>query len=216
MTDGSETGTHMVADIDLGPYDTGVLIHDAVGRTLFFSADDGIHGWELWATDGTAVGTHLVADIVPGRGSSVNGRGAVAGNRFFFTANDGIHGSELWTSLGTSATTRMVKDIRPGSEGSAIQDLGASAAFGGWLFFTADDGVHGQELWMTNGSEAGTQLVADIQPGSAGSAPQFGHKPITATGTLFFFADDGVHGAEPWALPLPILTPRVYLPMVTR
>jgi ELWxxDGT repeat protein len=36
---------------------------------------------------------------------------------------------------------------------------------GGKLFFTAGDGVHGRELWTSDGTEAGTVLVKDIKPG---------------------------------------------------
>src|SRR5262249_39719521 len=54
------------------------------------------------------------------------------------------HGRELWRSDGTAAGTVLVKDINPGSGSSNPEGLTLS---GGHLFFTADDGVHGVELW---------------------------------------------------------------------
>ena len=39
------------------------------------------------------------------------------------------------------------------------------------LFFTADDGTNGRELWISDGTTAGTVMLKDINPGAAGSSP---------------------------------------------
>ena len=65
-------------------------------------------------------------------------------------------------------------------------------------YFQADDGVHGFELWQTDGSAAATHLTADLLPGPSSSEP-FGLTNID--GTLYFFANDGVHGREPFFIP---------------
>ena len=65
----------------------------------------------------------------------------------------------------------------------------------GTVFFAADDGIHGRELWRTDGTAAGTALVGDIRDGALGSDPA---NLVSVQDTLLFTADDGVHGVEPW------------------
>ena len=43
-------------------------------------------------------------------------------------------------------------------------DPSSLTGVGGTLFFTADDGIHGRELWKSDGTKAGTVLVKDIDP----------------------------------------------------
>jgi hypothetical protein len=52
-----------------------------------------------------------------------------------------------------------VKDINPGAAGAFEFDLREYAVVDGTLFFTADDGTTGRELWKTDGTPAGTVLV---------------------------------------------------------
>ncbi|MCZ8040186.1 MAG: hyalin [Microcystis sp. LE17-20A] len=163
-----------------------------VGNTLFFRANDGVNGTELWKSDGTAAGTVLVKDIRLGSGGSDPGFLTAVGNTLFFRSLDGVNGQELWKSDGTAAGTVLVKDIRLGSGGSSPYYL---TAVGNTLFFRSNDGFNGQELWKSDGTAAGTVLVKDIRPGSGGSYPRY----LTAAGnTLFFRANDGVNGYELW------------------
>jgi ELWxxDGT repeat protein len=214
VSDGTPDGTRMVRDIREGAVDgkpaAGICAGDemsgprmyAYDGLLYFPADDGVHGCELWRSDGTADGTRLVHDVRPGGASSLRWPTemdyAVAlvtwGEQVVFVADDGEHGAELW--LADAAGARLVRDIAPGLTASAPEGLTTA---GGKLFFSATDGEHGRELWVSDGSEAGTLQVADLSPGLLGSEP---HELTPAGATLYLVADDGIHGEELWALPL--------------
>src|SRR6516164_8224053 len=72
-----------------------------------------------------------------------------------------------------SLTPHLVKDINPGPGSSlAVGPTAPPVQFvevKGVAFFVANDGVHGPELWKSNGTAAGTILVKDIIPGAPGS-----------------------------------------------
>ena len=106
----------------------------AVGNTLYFVANDGTYGYELWKSDGTAAGTVMVKDIYSGSSSSSPYYLTAVGNTLYFRANDGTNGYELWKSDGTASGTVMVKDIYNGSGGSNPSDL---TAVGNTLYFRA-------------------------------------------------------------------------------
>jgi ELWxxDGT repeat protein len=181
----------------------------AVGNKLFFSAwNDTFTDLNLWTSDGTPAGTQPLATL-PSHMATV----AKAGNRLFFVAGDALNGNELWTSDGTSAGTHMVKDIIPGPSSPGIE-LGngtgwgrvQSAALGNTLYFSADDGSSGRELWKSDGSAAGTVLVADLNPDLGSSYISW---PTLVDSTLFFSAYTVSSGYELWGLDVgeALLTP---------
>src|SRR6266576_2726596 len=59
---------------------------------------------------------------------------------------------------------QMVADVYPGNLSSNPTSL---TNVNGTLYFIADDGVHGRELWKSDGTPQGTTLVRDINPGAA-------------------------------------------------
>ena len=147
-SDGTVAGTRLVKTLSLPRTDSGFLLEPLLtpaGDTLFFRADDGVHGFELWKTDGTEEGTVRVEDIAPGAANAHPSELVAFDGKLWFAAKDGVHGQELWLTDGTAAGTRLVEDIYPGPSPSAPEQLTAVA---GKLFFTANDGVHGRELWV--------------------------------------------------------------------
>ena len=63
------------------------------------------------------------------------------------------------------------------------------ANINGTLFFSGSDGQSGNELWKTDGTAAGTQLVKDIIPGVGGSGKS---DFMNVNGTLYFVTADNV------------------------
>ena len=164
---------------------------------VYFSADDGTNGAELWRSDGTAEGTVLVKDIHPGEGDSSPLNFAELNGVLYFRANDGATGYELWRSDGTSGGTTRVKDINPGPDwGSGSVGLGSPlVVHGGQLFFLAGDASTGDELWRSDGTEAGTVLVKDIWPGTTSGRPT---SFVTLGDALYFVAREPNTRSELW------------------
>ncbi|MEO8961534.1 MAG: ELWxxDGT repeat protein [Ginsengibacter sp.] len=211
-TDGTDAGTILVKDIRVGASWAGsglMSLKVNMNGTLYFSADDGISGEELWKSDGTEAGTVLVKDINPGPQGSYPGSGRAmegANGSFYFEASSVGTGFELWKSDGTEGGTVLVKDINPGS---LFSDSHPSlfTYINGVVFFKAFDGtkgnnpfdyIHGEELWKSDGTGAGTVLVKDIKPGGGSGVPSFYGNLINFNNTLYFAADDGLNGTELW------------------
>ena len=199
-SDGTEAGTVMVKDIRSGSYSSSPEDLIEVNGVLCFTANDGINGRELWKSDGTESGTLMVKDIRPGSYwstpySSESEDLMEVNGVLYFTAFDGTNGRELWKSDGTDTGTVMVKDIYPGSENFDVNSSSPSylTEMNGILYFQANDGVHGKELWRSNGTEVGTYLVRDIKAPSS-SPSDFEEMD----GTLYFDAEDESHGRELW------------------
>jgi ELWxxDGT repeat protein len=195
--DGNPANMTLVKDINPGtdssvPGDMTLPQPVNLNGMLFFIANDGTHGLELWKSDGSEGGTQLIKDLTPGAANSTITSLVTLGNSVFFAFDDGVHGRELWKTDGTDVGTQMVKDISPGSAGPGPVGM---YQYNGMLLFSADDGVHGTELWRTDGTAAGTTLVLDINTNTLSSTAT---DYVDVNGVTYFVADDGIHGPELW------------------
>ncbi len=111
---------------------------------LYFTAEDSLHGRELWTIDLKKLdeGAKMVKDIYLGpTGSSIDYMVDVYGT-LYFRASDGINWSELWRSDGTDTGTYFIDlDTLNGSGASYLTVMGNA------LYFQADDNTLGAELW---------------------------------------------------------------------
>ncbi len=161
-----------------------------LGNQLFFNSQDSTNGTELWVTDGTIPGTFLLKDINTGPSSSWPSNFFMFNSKVYFSASSSTEGYEIWTTDGTAAGTYLVSDINPGTSS------GISTPFftilGSNLYFVADNGTTGSELYRMNSSES-IELVADINIGSTGSWPA---GLINYNGRIYFRADNGIDNSE--------------------
>ncbi len=175
----------------------------SLGGAVFFFAVDGGRRYDLWKTDGTEPGTVKIKDDIGPAGLD----GTIfhmerVNDVLLFVTDDGVHGWELWKSDGTVEGTALVKDIDPGMHNGTISpsfdeelDTQSTAVLDGEYFFTASNTDFDWELWKSDGTEAGTRKVKDIDPVDAGSFPE---ALTLVNGTLFFGAIDGDGDRDLW------------------
>ncbi len=189
------TSATMVDDINPAPgADSSPEDLINVNGTLLFRADDGSDDEELWKSAPPYTSATEVIDI-NNTGASFPDELTDVSGILFFIADDG-NGDELWKSEAPFDTATMVKDID--DTGTAVPaDL---TNVNGTLLFSASDSADGQELWKSTGpdyDDGSTVQVEDINATAAG----VDSNPVNLTnvaGTLFFEADDGLHGQDLW------------------
>ncbi len=224
-TTGSRDGTEMVLDLNAvktnpesktskRTWSSNPSNLTVFRNKLYFAADDGLHGVELWSTTGDRNGTELVLDVNTEKdpddktrkrtGNANPANLTVFNGKLYFTADDAVNGDQLWSTTGDKNGTEMVRLIGKGPRGAAPTEL---VVFNGQLYFTADDGVHGIELWRTTGDRNGTEMLLDLNkvradPKNKKSRRTLSSYPSNLTvfnNKLYFAADDGLHGVELWS-----------------
>lgn len=188
-TDGSNEVLLLDGFLSAGDWSLG-----APGPRLYFQADDGVNGSELWVTDGTPGGTTLVADLTPRGITSYYQPGLLVGSQYFFTSTVYSFGScrrTLYVTEGTAESTR----------GTCLDNLGTDYlegfASGDRYCFGFNDPATGRGVWCTDGSPDGLRRMVDLAPWSLDGFI-WNSSIALGNGLILFAGRDRDTGAEPW------------------
>ncbi len=213
-SDGTAAGTVTITEVTTdapSAYGQGSSFLEAVDGKLYFDfyynyspGESGFfHNLELWRSDGTAAGTGFVTKLVQGSGQNSFLRAhTFVGNTLYFTYFDtdvsNVDNYVLYRSTLT-APAEPVYTLSSLTPGPPYGQRGPYQPYltdvNGTLYLTANLNGKGMELWKSDGTTDGTQLVADLNPGPGGSNPSF---LGVSNGVLYFSASDGTHGHEPF------------------
>jgi ELWxxDGT repeat protein len=213
-TDPVTGATQEVKDINPGAASSSPNGLYVSNGKLFFFATDATHGGEPWVSDGSSSGTTPLCDCHPGMQTAGSSAVVIAnlGSTALIGGYDGTH-ARLWVTDGTRANTKALHTFK-----TAPNYPSSAGVMSGVAYFTADDGISGNELWRSDGTVAGTYLVADIAPGPYVPPPcaprsycppdpippPANSDPIQLGGTaianriFYFTANDVTHGRELW------------------
>ena len=193
-TDGTPQGTIRLADT--GSLVTGIVGVNGVAYASAARDSAFIIGGKLqnnpgsiWRSHGTAQGTSRGGELDPTLSYGASHLVTALASTALYQAKDPA-GAELWRS--DAGGTSLVADINPGPGNSYPVFLAVSDGF---AYFSADDGIHGRELWVSDGTAGGTRLLADLVPGAQGSGPA---SVVPAGDALYFTTSSGPHFDDLW------------------
>ena len=137
------------------------------GRAVFTASINSPSGYpvpQLVSSDGTVAGTVVLSNASGGVQS------VAAGGKVYFLTQDynptAGHAATVWQTDGTAAGTKAFVTLPAGVQVSTFSTQGAwLAAVGGKIYFAASGGT-GTELWVSDGTAAGTKQLKEINPNS--------------------------------------------------
>lgn len=165
-SDGTSVGTYLLKDIANGSASGNPFGFTKFNNLIYFSAYDEIQGWAIWRTDGTSLGTESYYDAIPGYQfyGGTSGFETLESKLLFWTtlvSNFVPYQLELGSLDGVNAPTKL-------KTFPYFNTYSEPIVFKNTLYFQATDPAYGSEIWKTDGTATGTELLRDINPGTRG------------------------------------------------
>jgi len=194
VSDGTSSGTSLLKEIRTGSSGSEPKFFIAFQNKLYFQANDGTHGEELWVSDGTPGNTSMVVDYYTGGvGSKPSWPALLNSNTLMLQMKQSSSaGSRLTRFNGTHFVS-----LSGGSLSSMKRAAFLTPKPGGGIVFQGDATATKREVWVTDGTESGTSLFKDCNPGSGHGRPDMFTE---MNGVIYFQANSGILGKELWVL----------------
>lgn len=207
VSDGTESGTHLVKDIAAGSTSSDPRIVEMTtkvtqkilnifsnGPYIYFYAESSNE--KLWRTDGTLAGTIVVSDLIPGSGTDNYIPIGYIGSRFYFIGENSSNGAEIYSTDGTTST---MHEWRTGSISTVVNRN--VLILNDKILLSCNTGTVGVELCLFNGTSF--VILKDINFGTGSSTPfvnsAYSGIDMVHNGIAYFTATTAATGRELWA-----------------
>jgi ELWxxDGT repeat protein len=186
-----QSKTELVADINPGPasavdilfgYSNRDAFLVAYNGALYFQADDGASGAELWKVAGGA--PSQVANLAPGPQSSAPHAFEVFAGKLFFAASKPSTGEELYAFDGN--TIALAAELEAGPNGGEIAGL---TEYNGALYFARYSAANGHQVWRFDGNSAAPVAAINALPGHVLASDLIADPFVVFQDRLYFVRD---------------------------
>jgi trimeric autotransporter adhesin len=197
VSDGTPAGTHAVPGLSAFGTSLNVRSLRALGSKLLLIASTASNGSEILTVD-SATDAIAMIDVSPGNDSGAVSDITILNGYGYFVGRFHSGDEELWRTDGTLAGTLPVTNVNPGPGSGLVYPYNTIQHVGGKLVFAADDGVHGVQLWSTDGLP-GHETPLTAVSGYSGFNTNFAQKTEkrlyftggTSAGVTALFSTDG-------------------------
>ncbi|RYY70894.1 MAG: hypothetical protein EOO13_05035 [Chitinophagaceae bacterium] len=192
-SDGTVAGTVLFKDLYAGPTGSFPSAFTVANGKLFFMGN-GVDGERrLYVSDGTLGGTFILLNDYINLFNGFSNFAVMNNDVYFTSSGDAQTPYGLWKSNGTAGGTMLVRagGLIPGTSGSNY------AVLNNKMYFSGFDYTNGSELWVTDGTTAGTQMVINLRTDAGGILNSGSPMALTVFDSkLYFSAADDIHGQE--------------------